>query len=154
MPLEMENYGCYNKGKKKRLSISFSFSYLSLFVDTPGLSGQQSRGSPCPEAGQPVRAWLLCKRCSSWVPLGIVTSIYTALKYCIAPIRRGLGDPRGTASRAGARVYPLVGFFGIFLAETRKIPAGGNYINELRNNESKLEAPKICPTIFLLKNTV
>ena len=106
----MEKYGCYNKRKKKRFSISFSFSYLSLFVDTPGLSGQQSRGSPCPEARQPVRAQLVCNRYSSWVSLGIV------------------------------------------LTETRKIPAGGNYINELRNNENKLEASTICPTIFPLKN--
>ena len=34
--------------KKRTFSISFSFSYLSLFVDTPGSSGQRSRGSPCP----------------------------------------------------------------------------------------------------------
>ena len=54
-------------------------------------------------------------------------AVITALKHYSVPIRSGLGDPRGTAWRAGARPHPLVGFFGIFLAETRKIPAGGNY---------------------------
>ena len=48
MPLEKKKSGCYNKGKKNIFSISFSFSYLSLFVDTLGSSGQRSRGSPFP----------------------------------------------------------------------------------------------------------
>ena len=56
-------------------------------------------------------------------PLGIFSAIKPERFWVLKST--GLGDPRGTASRAGARVYPLVGFFGIFLAETRKIPAGG-----------------------------
>ena len=51
LSLEMGILGCYNEDKKNTFSISFSFSYLSLFVDTPGSSGQRSRGSPlwgCP----------------------------------------------------------------------------------------------------------
>ena len=51
MPLAKHFLGCYNECKEIKFSISFSFSYLSLFVDTPGSSGQRSRGSPlwgCP----------------------------------------------------------------------------------------------------------
>jgi len=55
----------------------------------------------------------------------------TASKHCTALIESGLGDPRGTAWRAGARPHPLVGFFRVFLAETRKTPAGGNSTTNL-----------------------
>ena len=44
-PLQTRNPGAIMK-TRKNISISFSFSYLSLFVDTPGSSGQRSRGSP------------------------------------------------------------------------------------------------------------
>ena len=47
-------------------------------------------------------------------------------KHCIVPLRSGLGDPRGTAWRAGARPHPLADFFRVFLAGTRKTPAGGS----------------------------
>jgi hypothetical protein len=52
------------------------------------------------------------------------------------------GIQRGTASRAGARVTPLVGFFGIFLAETRKIPAGGTGTIDTHKSYIKTYRPR------------
>ena len=37
----------------------------------------------------------------------------------------GPGGSKGNGVASGSSRHPLVGFFGIFLAETRKIPAGG-----------------------------
>ena len=54
-PLAMGILGCYNNGKKKDFQSPFHF-LISLFVDTPESSGQRFRGSPCPEAGLPIRA--------------------------------------------------------------------------------------------------
>ena len=58
-PIAKQKSRCYNKDKKKTFSISFSFSYHSLFVDTPGSTGHRSRGSPlwgCPHR-QFVHSW-------------------------------------------------------------------------------------------------
>jgi len=51
-------------------------------------------------------------------------------KYFTVPKSTGLGDSKGERVASGSSLAPLVGFFGIFLAETRKIPAGGTGTND------------------------
>ena len=52
------------------------------------------------------------------------------VRHYAAPKSMGLGDSKGERVASGSSLAPLVRFFGIFLAETRKIPAGGNPKNK------------------------
>ena len=89
--------------------------------------------SPCWKVGMPpraIRARRVSYRYSSWVPLGIVTAPEYNLKHYEYWNRRP-GGSKGNGVASGSSRNPLVGFFRVFLAETRKTPAGGMIANGL-----------------------